>query len=157
MKRIAFLTLAVIFTFSLAANAFAGSATKEECIAKCHEAAAMLQKDKAAGIAEIAKKDGQFVWKDTYVFLMDFHGKMLAHPMKPALTQKESLYGVSDKNATNPKMIFVEFDKVAKSKLGEGWVEYMWPKPGEQKPSQKETFIYRLPGMDMYVGAGIYK
>jgi len=158
MRRIAFVVLfSLVFCFLLTGYVWAEGATKAECIQKCHEAAKMLQQDKDAAIAEIAKKDGKFVWKDTYVFLMDFKGNMLAHPIKPQLTKKGCLYEVTDKNPTNPKKIFIEFDKVAKSPKGEGWVEYMWPKPGEDKPSLKETYIYRVPGMDMYVGAGIYK
>ena len=157
MKRVITISLAIMFCMSLTISAWAASATKAECIAKCHEAAEMLQKNEDAAIAEIAKKDGKFVWKDTYVFLMDFKGNMLAHPFKPELTKKGCLYEVTDRNPVKPKKIFLEFDKVAKSPKGEGWVQYMWPKPGEDKPSPKETYIYRVPGMDMYVGAGIYK
>ncbi len=157
MRKVIVAILAISVCFCLVGMALAESATKEECIAKCHEAAQMLQKNKDAAISEIGKKDGKFVWKDTYVFLMDFKGNMLAHPFKPELTKKGCLYEVTDKNPVKPKKIFLEFDKVAKSPAGEGWVKYMWPKPGEKKPSQKETYIYRVPGMDMYVGAGIYK
>ncbi len=46
------------------------------------------EKGIGAAIAEINKKDGKFVWADTYVFLMDLDGKMLAHPMSPALIGK---------------------------------------------------------------------
>jgi cytochrome c len=156
MKRFAIITLVALFGFCMATSAFAENATKEEVIAKCKEAAEMVKKDKAAGTAEIAKKDGSFVWKDTYVFLMDFNGKMLAHPMKPALTEKETMFGVPDKNTETPKMIFDEFVKVAKEK-GEGWVDYMWPKPGADASSVKDTYVLRVPDTDMLVAAGIYK
>ncbi len=157
MKKFAIITLVALFGFCMAVNAFAeGAATKDEVVVKCKEAADMVKKDKAAGIAEIAKKDGMFVWKDTYVFIMDFNGKMLAHPMSPGLIEKETMFGVPDKNAAAPKMIFDEFVKVAKEK-GEGWVEYMWPKPGEEAPSVKDTYVFKVPGADMLVGAGIYK
>ncbi len=157
MKKVITIFLSVVICMSMAIGVWAASATKDECVAKCHEAAKMLQKDRDGAITEIGKKNGKFVWKDTYVFLMDFNGNMLAHPIKPGLTKKGCLYEVTDKNPVKPKKIFMEFDKVAKSPEGEGWVEYMWPKPGEDKPSLKETYIYRVPGMDVYVGAGIYK
>ena len=153
MTRVVLLIAAVLLVANVA---FADSATKEECIEKCKAAAAMLQQDREAGIKEIGDKNGQFVWKDTYVFLMDLDGKMLAHPIKPALTEKGSLLEVPDKNKDNPKMLFAEFVEVAKDP-GEGWVPYMWPKPGEEEPSQKDTYIYRVPGTDMFVGAGIYQ
>jgi hypothetical protein len=56
MKKLAIITLAVVVGFCLSTNVFAETATKEEVIAKCKEAADMVKADKAAGIAEIAKK-----------------------------------------------------------------------------------------------------
>jgi len=156
MKRLATLMLAFGFGFCLTANAMAENATKEECVAKCKEAALMVKKDKDAGIAEINKKDGKFAWKDSYVFLMDTNGKMLAHPMSPALLEKASVMDLTDKNPEKPKQIFAEFADIAKSK-GEGWSDYMWPKPGEEKPSLKQTYIMKVEGTNMLVGAGIYK
>ena len=49
-----------------------------------------------------------------------------------------------------------EFVDVAKSK-GEGWVLYMWPKPGAEAPAKKLTYVYRVPGKNLLVGAGIYE
>jgi cytochrome c len=44
----------------------------------------------------IGDKEGPFVWKDTYVFLMDLDGKMIAHPIKPELTERDNLLQVAD-------------------------------------------------------------
>jgi signal transduction histidine kinase len=112
------------------------------------------EKGIGATIAEINKKDGKFVWKDTYVFLMDLDGKMLAHPMSPALIGKNVL-DMKDKGEPG-KLLFKEFVAVAKGK-GEGWVDYMWINPGDPKPRKKVTYIYRVPGKDLFVGAGIYE
>lgn len=146
----------MLFVLTLTSQVFAGFSTKDECIEKCKAAGQMLLDDKDGAIAEIGSKGGKFVWKDTYVFLMDLNGKMLAHPMKPALTEKPTLLGVADKNIEKPKMLFDEFVQLAKDK-GDGWVDYMWEKPGEEVPSKKETYIYRVPGTDMFVAAGIYQ
>jgi cytochrome c len=54
------------------------------------------------------------------------------------------------------KPLFVEFVQVAGNR-GEGWVDYMWPKPGEDKPAAKSSFIQRVKGTPYFVGAGIYK
>ncbi len=157
MKK--FLTFG-IFMLSLVGNSFAndGKATKEECIQKSKEAAIMLKTDKAAAIAEIANKEGKFVWKDTYVFLVELPGKMLAHPMKPSLTELPSLLEVTDKteDKSKAKFIFEDFKDVAESKDGEGWITYQWTTT-DGKIADKETFIYRVGGTEMYVGAGIYK
>ena len=135
-----------------------GKATKTECIQKTKEAAIMLKTDKAAGIAEIANKEGKFVWKDTYVFLVELPGKMLAHPMKPSLTEHPDLLEVTGKNRDKDKaqFIFEEFKDIAQSKAGKGWVTYKWNTTSGEI-ADKETFIYRVGGTQMYVGAGIYK
>jgi len=156
MKKAAVLTLALLFGLFLAANAVAGeTATKEECVAKSKEAAQMINaKGLDEASKEISNKQGKFVWKDTYVFLMDLDGKMLAHPMSPGLVGK-NLLDMKDKGDPG-KLLFKEFVGLAKGK-GEGWVDYMWLNPGDPKPRKKITYIYRVPGKDLFVGAGIYE
>ncbi len=131
-------------------------ATVAECISMCKQAAEMILADQEAGLAEIAKRNGKFVWKDSYVFAMNLKGKMFAHPMMPGLMKMDSLLTVTDKNPKNPKMLFVDFVVKAATE-GEGWIEYMWPKPDSSEPAIKETYIYRVPGTSIFVGAGIYR
>ena len=131
-------------------------ASRPEIIEMCKKAEQLVLANKEAGIAEIANADGQFVWKNTYVFLMDFDGNMLAHPMIPQLMEKGPLFHVADKNKDKPKMIFVEFVDIAQNN-GEGWIWYMWTKPNSREAVDKFTYIRRVGFTDMLVGAGIYK
>lgn len=128
-------------------------ATTEECVIRTHEAAAIIN---ARGLKEsiklIGDPKGPFVWKDSYVFLMDLQGKMLAHPMQPELSQKEHVLLETDARG---KAIFVHFVNMARDP-GQGWVDYLWPKPGKKSPSKKVTYIYRVPSKDLFVGAGVY-
>ena len=155
MRRITLAVLGIAVSLCLAGSAFAAGATKDECVAKSKEAAAMVtEKGIGAAIAEINRKDGRFVWADSYVFLMDLDGKMLAHPMSPALIEK-NLLEMKDKGKPG-KFLFKEMVTVAKGP-GEGWVYYMWTNPGDPVPRKKVTYVYRVPGKDMFVGAGIYE
>ena len=155
MKKFISTVSAILFIITcFAAIAWAESATQDEVIAKCEAAAKLVQeKGLDAAIQTIGDKTGPFVWKDTYVFLMDLDGKMLAHPIKPQLTEKDSLLQVKD---TDGKPLFVEFVKVAGAQ-GNGWVDYMWPKPGQDAPAAKSSYILRVSGTPYLVGAGIYK
>ena len=133
------IALAISTMVLFSSQSFAGEkATTEECVQKTQEAAAMIN---ARGLEEAIKligdPKGPFVWKDSYVFLMDLNGKMLAHPIKPELTRHEHVLLETD--ATD-KAIFVHFVNVAREH-GEGWVDYMWPKPGKKSPSKKVTYI----------------
>lgn len=154
MRKAALSILVVAIGLLLAGTVLADSATKAECMAKGKETAQFInEKGLDAAVAELNKKDGKFAWKDSYVFLMDFDGKMLGHP-NPKLVGANTLE-MTDK-AEKGKPIFKEFIAVAKDK-GEGWVDYMWPKPGETTPVKKVSFIYRVPGKDLLVGAGYYE
>ena len=148
------IALAIAASVLFSSPAFAEErATTEECVQKTHEAAAMIN---AKGLAEAMKligdPQGPYVWKDSYVFLMDLQGKMLAHPMQPELTQYEHVLLQTD---AADKAIFVHFVNIAKDP-GQGWVDYMWPKPGKKSPSKKVTYIYRVPTKNLLVGAGVY-
>lgn len=131
----------------------AESATKEECVAMCKKAAQMYKEQgEAATLKAINDPHGPFIWKGDYVFALDVEKKcIVAHPIKPKLIGKK-VVGLKD---INGKMFFAEFVTVAKEK-GQGWVDYMWPKPGEKKPSHKKTFIYLVPGTTVAMAAGIY-
>jgi cytochrome c len=156
MKRFTQVALGFAVILCLAGFAMAAeSGTKDECMAKTKEAGKMVtDKGVEAAVAEVNKKDGKFVWKDTYVFLMDLDGKMIAHPMSPALVGQNVL---DKKDKGEPgKLLFVEFVKVAKEK-GEGWVDYMWMNPGDAKARKKVTYIYRVPGKNVLAGAGVYE
>jgi len=157
MQKRSLVVAALLLGLCLASSVFAEDrASREECVAMTKAAAKLVEENSAAGIKEIGNPKGKFVWKDSYVFLMDKSGKMLAHPFNPELLKKANLMGDTDYNRTKPKKIFVEFDDVA-FKNGEGWVDYKWPKPGKKTPSDKFTFIKRVGWTDMYVGAGTYK
>ena len=155
MRKITLAVLGIAVGLCLAGSALAAVATKDECVAKSKEAAAMInEKGLDAAVAEINKKDGKFVWADSYVFLMDLEGKMIAHPLSPALIGK-NLLDMKDKGDPG-KLLFKEMVELAKGK-GEGWVGYMWTNPGDPKPRKKVTYIYRVPGKNLFVGAGIYE
>lgn len=155
MKRFMYTTTIIFILIGcFAVVTWAEEATKDEVIAKCEEAAELVKEKGVEQASQtIGDKQGPFVWKDTYVFLMDLDGKMIAHPIKPELTEKDSLVEVKD---TDGKPLFMEFIQLAGDK-GEGWVDYMWPKPGEEKPVAKSSYIYRVEGTPYFVGAGIYK
>ena len=70
---------------------------------------------------------------DGYYTILDSHPTMLMHPMKPELIGKD----LSEYKDAHGTRLFQEVAAIAK-KSGEGWIEYVWPKPGH--PDQKEVF-----------------
>jgi signal transduction histidine kinase len=155
MRRIITITLVAVLGIFLAVTAFADSATKEEIVAKVKEAATMIiNEGQDAAFKEINNKEGKFVWKDTYVFVFDLDATLLARAFRQSSISKNFMMWKDFSDP--PKQPIKEMVDVAKDK-GEGWVEYMFPKPKEQAPSKKTSFVYRVPGKNLFVGAGIYE
>ncbi|HYY26425.1 MAG TPA: cache domain-containing protein [Chthoniobacterales bacterium] len=63
----------------------------------------------------------------------------------------------SSRKDSNGKLYWAEFAKVVKFK-GSGWVDYMFPKPGQSQPSQKWSYVkaVNIDGTPGFVGAGFY-
>ena len=156
--------LVIITGVVIAAGVMAQSPVKDECVALCKNAAKFInEKGLDAAIAEINNKEGKFVGKNTYVFLMDLDGNRLAHPY--ATPNDPKTMRLFDYKDTTGKLFVQEYIKVAKTK-GEGWTEYMYPtpeelkKPGPRKDlksSKKISFVYRVPGRDLMVIAGYFE
>ena len=89
--------------------------------------------------------------KKGYFWINDMHPKMVMHPIKPALNGKD----LSDFKDPNDKHLFNEFVKICREK-GEGLVDYMWPKPGYDKPVPKLSYVKLFKPWNWIVGTGIY-
>ncbi|MDA8122092.1 MAG: cache domain-containing protein [Deltaproteobacteria bacterium] len=161
MKKAAGIALAVTVSVLLAAGVMAESTVEDECVALCKEAAKFMnEKGFYPTVFEINKKNGKFVSKNTYVFLVDLEGHLLAHPFNPQYIGMD-MTGNKDPNG---KLFVQDYITVAKSK-GEGWTEYMYPTPEElkkptpfkeKKYSKKISYVYRVPGKDLMVIAGFF-
>ena len=145
--------LTSLLVFYLVVASFAQEqATKEECVARCKIAAELIQKiGQEEAVEKINDKDGPFVWKDTYVFVFDGSGKILAHPFPKAIGKV-----LIDRKDSNGKLYFREFIQVANTK-GEGWVRYTHPKVKGGPPVAKISYILKVPGENVIVGAGIWE
>ncbi|MEI6214316.1 MAG: cache domain-containing protein, partial [Desulfuromonadales bacterium] len=86
-----------------------------------------------------------------YFWVNDLEPRMIMHPTVPELNGKL----LSDYKDPNGKLLFMEFVRVSKSKGG-GFVSYMWPKPGEQAPVPKLSYVKLYEPWGWIVGSGIY-
>ena len=163
MKKGTVIALVVMASVSLAASVMAQSGGKEECVTLCKDAAAFMnEKGFYPTIFEINRKGGKFVSKNTYVFLVDLEGHLLAHPYNQQYIGMD-MKGQKD---INGKLFVQEYITVAKSSKGEGWTEYMYPTPEElkkptpfkeKKRSKKISYVYRVPGKDLMLIAGFFE
>ena len=128
-----------------------GTATAREVVAKVREAARTLSK--TGDVAPFNQKQGSWVWKDTYIFVVDCDKKLVAaHPIKPELVGQSSA-SLKDTKGNN---VFPEDWCDAAKKPSGIWVEYWWPKPGEKDGSRKLSYGLAARGTPYAAGAGIY-
>ena len=89
--------------------------------------------------------------KDEYFWINDMAPTVVMHPFKPELDGKDAA-SIKDPNGF---ALFVAFaDTVRKS--GQGFVPYMWPKAGSDKPVEKISFVKGFEPWGWVIGSGIY-
>jgi hypothetical protein len=146
--------------------AVAGSAaaddgvTPEEVIAKVREAAAWLGKEGKAGLSSFEGEGSPFIWKDTYVFVLDCAADVIPAHAVPA-SRGVRISGLEDAAGK-----FYGKDMCAAAgKPGGSWAEYVWPKPVEgadgavvysKEAYRKVSYMLAVEGQPYQVGAGIY-
>ena len=86
-----------------------------------------------------------------YFWIQDQTPSMVMHPIKPALDGQD-LRTFKDGNG---KAFFIEMAQKVKSK-GEGFVDYVWPLPGEESPTDKISYVKEFKPWGWTVGSSIY-
>ncbi len=86
-----------------------------------------------------------------YFWIQDMQPRMIMHPIKPELNGQD-LNGSHDPNG---KFLFREMVKVVQEN-GAGLVPYQWPKPGEDKPVDKISYVKGFAPWGWMVGSGVY-
>lgn len=139
-----------LVTICLTGNCLSNeTATAEEVYSKVFDAVGVLENLGEEGLNAFNDPKGEFLWKDTYVIVFTCD-KMIAHP--------------------NPKLIGMPADKVKCHKTGrliikEGcqgiskngfWLEFWYPKIGEEGIFRKLMFAVPVEGTDWIVAAGTY-
>jgi cytochrome c len=117
------------------------------------KAAALVDKQGKAALAEFRKRDSEWWFGNTYLFAYDMKLNVL---LNPAFPQREGTNAHGEKDA-NGVFFHDEFVKVVQAK-GAGWVAYMFPKPGQTQPSQKWSYVRAITvdGTPGLIGAGFY-
>ena len=103
---------------------------------------------KAAGLIKALRYGPE---NKDYFWINDLHPTMVMHPYKPEMDGQD----LTDNKDPNGKHLFIEFARVAKEK-GEGFVDYLWPKYGADKPQPKLSFVALFKEWGWVVGTGLY-
>ena len=117
------------------------------------KAVALIDKDGKTALSEFRKKDSEWFHGATYLFAYDLTGNVLLNPAFP-IREGTNVSGQKDAKG---KLFHDEIIKTAETK-GSGWVDYMFPKPGQTEPSQKWAYVRKvtIDGVPGLVASGFY-
>ena len=106
----------------------------------------LIKKDALNIVSQMRYGDSGYFWVN------DLKAVIIEHPVKPELNGKD-LSKLQDKNGL---YVFSEFVKTA-NKQGNGYVDYVWPKPGSDTPEGKVSYVELFKPWGWIVGTGAYK
>ncbi len=89
--------------------------------------------------------------ENEYYFIFNSDNVMVMHPFA------KKLVGADSSNLQDPsgKYIFREMNEVA-GRDGAGFVDYLWPRPGEEAASPKLSYVQSFNPWGLVVGTGVY-
>ena len=138
-------------------RALAGdNATPDEVYGLILKAVPVIEELGPEGLEAFQDPHGEFVYKDTYVLVLDCANMVLAaHPNKKLIGLDLKNHLDKNPDPAKRKNHDAEICKVSARPNG-GWVEYYWEKLGSSEPARKISFALKVPGTDYTVVAGIY-
>jgi signal transduction histidine kinase len=124
-----------------------------EIEALVNKASDVLEERGSKAFADFRKKGSPWRYADVYLFVVDMHGVVLFNAARPDREGRDLL----DDRDADGKRFHRDFIEVVKN-FGSGWVDYMFPKPGQSYASVKWSYVCatRVDGEDALVGAGVY-
>ncbi len=117
------------------------------------DAVARVERDGAGSFSLFRDQTGAFMVKDTYIFVIDPDGVDLVNPGFPNL-EGRNLLNLRDTAGKQPIREMLSLVRGGRS----GWIDYMWPKPGENVSTRKSAYVQRAKIGDRWllVGCGVY-
>jgi len=115
------------------------------------EAAAGSMTEAAAREAALKRLEALRYEKNEYFWVNDMAPVLLMHPFSKQLVGKD----VSTNADPTGKRLFVEMVQVVRAQGG-GFVDYMWPKPGLDKPVPKISYVKGFAPWGWVIGSGVY-
>lgn len=94
--------------------------------------------------------EGGFIHGSYYLLFYAYDGTCIALGAKPEIAGKNRW------DVTDPDGIHQVREMIRTAGSGGGWVHYKYANPTTGKIQNKKTYVAPVPGMDAFVGCGIY-
>jgi ABC-type uncharacterized transport system substrate-binding protein len=121
--------------------------TPNDVVCQVQKAAAQLSQQGRAGLTEFNQPDGKWVWKNSYMFVLDCdENKIVAHPFPALLKDNQQLTKFMEKRK--------KFCETGSLPHG-GWLSYLWTEPTTSQVMRKITYVKSVSNTAYQVAAGI--
>ena len=114
------------------------------------EVSGQISREQAQAMASKAVNDARYSGKE-YFWINGMDVKLITHPFRPDLNGKD-VSGIKDPQGN---AVFVAFVNTVR-KDGAGYLSYLWPKPGEEKPVEKVSYVVGFKPWGWVIGSGLY-
>jgi hypothetical protein len=165
--------LGFFFYYSLSCGILCASGTKDatggdklscymyedtkQLVMLVEDAASMIEKNGEAAFEDFGEKDSKWLNDKFYLFVYDFSGTCLFHPIEPDLVG-QNLTQFKDINGRPVVEMITEIGSIPRSDAS-GWVFYLWEPPWRSFPRWKSSYVRKAiaPDGKVYlVGSGLY-
>ena len=121
-------------------------------VEQVNDAVELIQQEGEEAFYTLRDRTSGFRFYDAYIFVLDPQGVMLVNVGFPDL-EGTNVAPLKDRNGDFfvQQMLEIEPDD-------SGWVDYLWPKPGDSAVSKKSSYLRRITvgEREYLVGAGVY-
>jgi signal transduction histidine kinase len=123
---------------------------KQFIIEMVDDAVELIKLEGKAAFDKFRDKSSEFVFLNSYIFVVRLDGTAVVDPAFPSLEGRNLL---DFKDAVGR---YVVREMIKKLTGDSTWISYMWPKPGEVRPSRKLAYLRKVKlGKEIYiVGSG---
>lgn len=118
-----------------------------------NKAAEVLEEQGSRAFEEFRQKNSRWRYGDVYLFVVDLQGMVLFNAARPNREGHDQLH----ERDADGKRFLMDFIEVVR-RYGAGWVDYMFPRPGQTRATVKWSYVCRtrIDGVEALVGAGVY-
>ena len=118
-----------------------------------NKAAELVEKQGRAAFSQFRRRGTEWWFDDVYLFVFDMSGNIL---LNAAFPKREGTNRLGERDADGK--LFHEGSISVVQSDGSGWVDYMFPKPGQNNPTVKWSYVrsVTIDGKPGLIGAGFY-
>lgn len=98
-----------------------------------------------------ARLAGMRYGNNDYFFVIDMQNRMVMNPTATKLIGQD----MSEMKDPNGKRLFIEINETVR-RHGSGFVDYLWQKPGSEKPQPKLSYVAGFAPWGWIIGTGVY-